>query len=608
MERQNTYHDIIDSARGQLKVASLRVYIFGFIKLLIVASAVTVCILLWGHTRVLLIALFVLVILFLLLTRIQDRFIHRESYLKKKIEVCTQELAALEGDLSAFDDGKEYTNENHYYTYDIDIFGPGSLFQAICRTGTSLGKSRLADALNRHLTDIDAIRQRQDAVRELSEDLDFRLDFRITGLLANTRQADEEEILQWAKAKSAFCHNKIYCLLPTLFLVTNIVLFGCAFLGLVSWLVPVNVWVLLAMGSFTFSQRITHLQVSYDKELGILSTYTELLRKIEQTPRNSALLQALKQYKVRTQVNDASTTGTPHHDASEAIGRLGKLMNALDNRGNLLMLFVRNGLYCWELRQVIAIERWRERHAVYLPAWLDCIGQTDALCSFATFAYNHPAYIYPVPVAAPFRLEGEGLGHPLMAPQKCVTNPVHLNGEPSFLTITGANMAGKSTYLRTVAINYLLACVGAPVMAEHFTFTPAQLLTSLRTNDSLRAGESYFFAELKRLKLIIDLLNSGEKLFILLDEILRGTNSMDKQKGSYAFIRQLVNLHADGIIATHDLQLATLAERFPDSVRNYRFEADIVDGELHFSYRLKPGVAQNMNACFLMKKMGIDVE
>ena len=206
-----------------------------------------------------------------------------------------------------------------------------------------------------------------------------------------------------------------------------------------------------------------------------------------------------------------------------------------------------------------------------------------------------------------FMLRAKALGHPLMHRDRCVRNDIDMEKRPFFIIITGANMAGKSTYLRTIGINYLLACTGMPVCAEEMEAYPARLITSLRTSDSLTDNESYFFAELKRLKLIIDKLHSGEELFIILDEILKGTNSMDKQKGSFALIKQFMALQANGIIATHDLLLGTLIDLFPGNICNYRFEADITDNELTFSYRLRPGVAQNMNACFLMKKMGIAV-
>ena len=204
-------------------------------------------------------------------------------------------------------------------------------------------------------------------------------------------------------------------------------------------------------------------------------------------------------------------------------------------------------------------------------------------------------------------MQGKGLGHPLMKADICVTNDIDIPRKPWFLIITGANMAGKSTYLRTIGVNYLLACTGLPVYAEKLVVYPAHLVTSLRTSDSLSENESYFFAELKRLKMIIDRLQSGEKLFIILDEILKGTNSIDKQKGSLALMKQLIANQSCGIIATHDLVLGTLEEEFPEQIKNFCFEADIQNDELSFSYRMRPGIAQNMNACFLMKKMGITV-
>lgn len=232
----------------------------------------------------------------------------------------------------------------------------------------------------------------------------------------------------------------------------------------------------------------------------------------------------------------------------------------------------------------------------------------DALCSLAAFAYNHPDYTWPIPTERPFTLCAERLGHPLIHRDRCVRNDICMEKRPCFMIITGANMAGKSTYLRTVGVNYLLACMGAPVCANRMTFYPAHMVTSLRTTDSLNDNESYFFAELKRLQEIINRLNTGEELFIILDEILKGTNSVDKQKGSLSLIKQFIHLKTNGIIATHDLQLGSLSNLYPDNIRNYRFEATIANNELTYSYRMQEGVAQNMNACFLMKKMGIFVE
>ena len=272
------------------------------------------------------------------------------------------------------------------------------------------------------------------------------------------------------------------------------------------------------------------------------------------------------------------------------------------------MLFrsvILNLLYMRDTRQAINLERWKEMYSGKIKSWFDVLGEFDMFNSFGTFAFNHPGYIYPDITDSYFEMQGKALGHPLIHRDKCVCNNIDIPESKYFLIITGANMAGKSTYLRTVGVNFLFACVGLPVYAESLTVYPAHLVTSLRTADSLISNESYFFAELKRLKMIIDRLGTGEKLFIILDEILKGTNSVDKQKGSIALIKQLVEKETCGIIATHDLLLGSLSETFPKNVQNKRFEADIKNDELTFTYQIRDGIAQNMNATFLMKKMGI---
>jgi DNA mismatch repair ATPase MutS len=294
-------------------------------------------------------------------------------------------------------------------------------------------------------------------------------------------------------------------------------------------------------------------------------------------------------------------------NASLAIRRLSRAIGALDQRfsaaGLLLQIFTLR-----DIRTSIRIEKWMHIHKKEMPAWLDTLTYFDALNSMGGFCFNHPDYIFPEIADHYFRMEGKQLGHPLMNRNTCVRNDISILKNPWFLIVTGANMAGKSTYLRTVGINYILACCGMPVWAESLTVFPAALVTSLRTSDDLMKNESYFFAELKRLKMVIDRLESGERLFIILDEILKGTNSIDKQKGSLALMKQLIRLNACGIIATHDLILGSLEKEFPEQIRNYRFEADITNNELTFSYTLRPGIAQNMNACFLMQKMGITVD
>lgn len=268
------------------------------------------------------------------------------------------------------------------------------------------------------------------------------------------------------------------------------------------------------------------------------------------------------------------------------------------------ILLIINPVLLWNVRYAVKVESWTLNNKENIQVWFDAIARFDTLVSWAVFAFNHPDYVYPG-TADKFIFKGSALGHPLLHRDICVRNDVDISSTPYFMVITGANMAGKSTYLRTIGINHTLACAGAPVCAQSLVFYPGRLVTNLRTADSLADNESYFFAELKRLKMIIDRLQSGEELFIILDEILKGTNSVDKQKGSLALMKQLISLDGNGIIATHDLLLGQLEKEYPDNVKNYRFEADITNEHLSFTYKMREGIAENMNATFLMKQMGI---
>lgn len=608
---KSTYHRIADEAQQGLNKVQQQIYRIGTLRLLLFVAGVAGLIYFRAESWAVLAGIALVTFLpFILLIKYHNRLFHRKDYLEKEIEVNRQELAALDYDTSGFDGGKEFIDPAHLYAYDLDVFGEHSLFQYINRTCTEPGKRLLAGWLGRHLEKKEDILERQAAVRELAPELQFRQRFRILGLLHKGKAADETELKTWATSPGVFRKNRLLRMLPAIITSANIV---CVLLVITGYL-PASIWGVIWTAfvtvGFAFTGKITKIQAVYGKKLQILGTYAGLLRLMEAQPMRCNLLKSLKE-----------EIGGEQQKASLSISRLSKLMNELDQRNNIFMYVILNGLFFWELRQIMRIEAWKEQYAGELPHWLTALGQMDALNSLATFAYNHPEYSYPVLLSradmlsgtkntdanAHFMLRAKNMGHPLMHRDRCVRNDIDMEKRPFFIIITGANMAGKSTYLRTIGINYLLACTGMPVCAEEMEAYPARLVTSLRTSNSLNDNESYFFAELKRLKLIIDKLQSGEELFIILDEILKGTNSMDKQKGSFALIKQFMALQANGIIATHDLLLGTLIDLFPENIRNYRFEADITNNELTFSYRLRPGIAQNMNACFLMKKMGIAV-
>lgn len=534
---------------------------------------------------------------FLALIKLHNRFFARKEWLETQEQINRNELKGLEGDFSGFDEGKEFVNPEHPYSFDLDLFGRNSLFQAINRTCTHIGKQTLARWMQEHLTQKELIELRQQGVRDMSERNEFREEFRITRLVNHGKTSDVEEIRRWSESPSNLLHATWVKLTLWGVPLINIALLAGGLTGIcsISWFGLM--FMLFVIISFAVIKKATFVQQTYGEKLKTLNSYAKLIALARQQVWKSAEVQQL--------IEQLNIDG---HSPAEALMQLSKELDRLDLRNNQLLYVILEGSIFFQLRQVVRIERWKERYGHHLMQWLETVGELDALCSLGTFAYNHPDYSYPSISDKPFQFIATAMGHPLMPAEQCVKNDALIPSRPFFLIITGANMAGKSTYLRTIGVNYLLACIGCPVCCKQLTLYPAQLITSLRTSDSLTDNESYFFAELKRLKRIIDLLNEGHELFIILDEILKGTNSADKQKGSLDLIRQFMHLQTNGIIATHDLLLGTLAEQFPDKIRNYCFEADIKENELSFSYKLREGVAQNMNACFLMKKMGIIIQ
>lgn len=593
-----TYQHIIENTLEKLSKLKKQIHLISTIRIGLFLAGVAGIIYFFSSGWLVISAISIFTFIpFLALVKYHNKLFYKKEYMETKVLVNENELSAINYQYSCFDSGKEYIDPSHPYSFDLDLFGDNSLFQYVNRTSTSFGKEKLACWFKSPLNKKEKIEERQKAIKELAPELSFRQKFLITGMLYKGESADKKELLSWASAKSVYKENKILRTAQYAVPSINLIILILAALGIVSFNLLGLSFIFFLFCSITLSRGITKMQAVYGKKLQILSTYAGLMGLIEQREMKSDVLKQIQGELIRN-----------HETASSSINRLTALMNGLDQRSNILIAAALNGFMFWEVHQVIKIESWKEIHAGFLPSWLDAVGEIDALCSLATYSYNHPDYSYPIITDKSFVLKATAMGHPLMNRDKCVKNDVDIHKRPFFVIITGANMAGKSTYLRTIGVNYLLACIGAPTCSKEFELYPAQLMTSLRTSDSLTDNESYFFAELKRLKAIIDRLTAGEELFIILDEILKGTNSMDKQKGSLALLRQLIRLNTNGIIATHDLLLGTLIEQFPENIRNYCFEAEITHNELIFSYLMKEGIAQNMNACFLMNKMGIVVK
>lgn len=594
MNPKKHYTERLSLTKGQLQQVKKQIFRISMLRLTLFIAGVAGIYFFFSQTPLLIVCICLTFLPLFILVKIHNRFFIRKEWLETQARIIQEELQALSGDYSSFEDGKEYVNPEHPYSFDLDIFGRRSLFQSINRTCTFFGKARLAKWLQNHLHEKTSIEKRQEMVREISEHTLFREQFRIAGLVHHGQSSDGEKIQAWSQSPAQYLHAgwvKAFIwgvpVINSLLLITSLIgwtSFSC--LGL-----SFGIFLVL---SFGIIKRATYIQETYGKQLKSLNGYARLIALAKAEDWKSAgMLELMERFNLNGQ------------SPVQALQQLSKELDRLDLRNNQFLYVLLEGSIFFQLQEIVRIERWKVRYGQYISEWLETVGELDALCSLGTFAYNHPQYTYPELTEKPFCFLATQMGHPLMPVSQCVKNDATIPSRPFFLIITGANMAGKSTYLRTIGVNYLLACVGAPVCCERLKLHPNQLITSLRTSDSLSDNESYFFAELKRLKRIIDLLNQGQQLFIILDEILKGTNSMDKQKGSFDLIRQFMQLKANGIIATHDLLLGSLIKQFPEEIRNYCFEADIKDNELTFSYKLREGVAQNMNACFLMKKMGI---
>lgn len=530
---------------------------------------------------------------FIVFSIIDNRLKKRIKTIGILIHINQQEINSLNGDYSTFNPGNEFIDQSHDYTHDLDIFGEGSLFQFINRTSTIFGKLRLADYFSNAFGQSDKVLQRQQAVKELSEKVELRQKLQLIFHDEKIDESDKTEMTTWLRSESPVRNLKLLKVLAYGLPAITLTAILLSVFGLIVF--PSFLLVLQLMIVFAYIRQTMSIQSIITSKTKILNKYAQSLLLIENTGFKSNYLVDLQKQLL------AEKGRIP----SKAIHQLSTILKYMDSNLNILVSIFLNGLFMFNLHLLLKVEKWKKQNKDHLPDWFESIASIDALSSLANFAYNYPENTYPVKVETDFEFIAQNLGHPLISGEHRVTNSIQINGWNQFAIITGANMSGKSTFLRTIGVNYILAMAGAPVCALELTFYPIQIHSSIRTSDSLVKHESYFYAELKRLKQIIDELESGKKKLILLDEILKGTNSKDKQAGSIALIEQLLQYKSVGLFATHDLLLGELASRFPGQVNNLCFEIQIENDKMRIDYKLHEGVCKNLNATFLMKNMGI---
>lgn len=542
----------------------------------------------WGNTPFIALTCGLGIILFLVLVARYANVKNKQRYLQKLIEINVHEQQALDGNFSSFASGEEFIHESHYYNQDIDLFGNGSLFQRVDRTETGNGKRLLARWFNSN--DTGHIHSKQEVHQELADKADWRQHYKASASLVKT-EISSDKVISWIKNYTSFVPT-YFKIVPLLFSVLSLAVLSLYILGIIP-----GIYVMLWFGAGIaitgpYVKRITQLYNSASQMKDTFEQYAKLLALIETETFDS---EELKNRQRAIQTNGIK--------ASEILKNISKQIDYLGNRNNMIFAPVSNGFLLWDLYFAYKIERWMKNFDDSVVQWFGTIEYFDASNSMANFAFNTPESIYPELAKDKTQcILAKNLAHPLLDPARAIKNSITIN-QKEFFIITGANMAGKSTFLRTVALNLVMANCGLPVVAESFVYAPLKLITSMRTSDSLQNDESYFFSELKRLKFIVEEIKR-DAYFIILDEILKGTNSKDKAEGSKKFLEKLVASNSNGLIATHDLSLCELADTLPQ-VKNYYFDAEIVNDELYFDYTFKKGICQNMNASFLLKKMEI---
>ena len=529
--------------------------------------------------------------LFVVLMRIHSKLVFEKQVNQALLDINENEISYLERNKIPFENGQEFNDFHHPYAYDLDIFGEHSLFQNLNRTATFIGKKIFANQLLTLLPN-DEITRNHQAVKELTEKLDWRQEFLAFAKVSKDTQSNYETLLKWSTFNSTPLSKTsvfISYFSPLLFLgvlIAYLVTSNTFFASVLSYLFVIN---LMILGRFM--KRILAEVANSTNIDKTIHQYSLLLQKIENESFQSQKLIDLQQKLMFKKEN-----------ASVHFKQLAGLFSNMDSISNFVTASVFNGTFLFNLHVLKSLIQWKKDHAEALENWLEVIGEFEMLNSLANFSYNNPEFVYPT-LNTNFEIDFTDLSHPLLNEKTRIGNDVRFHPE-SFMILTGSNMSGKSTFLRSLGINMVLSGMGSPVCAKQANVHPLPVLVSMRLSDSLSDSESYFFAEIKRLKQIMDELEN-RPAFVLLDEILRGTNSDDKRNGTIEVVKKVIGKKAVGAIATHDIEVCLTTNEYPNILTNKCFEVEIINNELHFDYKLRDGICKNRSATFLMKKMGV---
>lgn len=575
MKPDEYYQKQIDHYTARLKQIKKRRNLITLAKLLTFGYMIFLIYLLINHsTQPLLLLGIGAILVFIFLTLWDSQIIYRQHLIEELLRINTLESDYLAGNFSALDQGERFNDPAHPYAHDLDLFGEDSLFQHLNRTVTFSGTQKLVSWLLSLSKDPEVIHSRQQAAEELCAEPEWCQHFRAAGALHPT-QALDAVILKSGPTESPF-FSKHSTVRLILWIANTIVI--------VSWAVtsftPLPFSISLVLSLLQLSALALYIKKinAYHQRLNLflktISNYLPLVRLIHDQSFRSPYLQKIRH-----------SLFTPESNSLQALTQLHRIQNSLDQRGNIVIAFILNGLYLKDFHTLLRLDHWRKKYGPDIETWTDVLSEADALISMANYRFNHPAYCLPV-ICQDRLLDTEEIGHPLLKSERNVTNDFSIRSLHQIAIVTGANMAGKSTFLRTIGVNLILAQSGNVVCSRYFAFQPMTLFTSMRTTDSLSKDTSYFHAELLRLQQLVNIAQQEDKVFIILDEMLKGTNSVDKLNGSLAFLKRILSYPISGLVATHDLALGELADDFPEHFFNVCFEIVHSGSQITYDYKL----------------------
>lgn len=590
--RDKRYLNLIkkyDKSSDKISVLRFIVFIFG-----VIFSALFYA----DHKYYLLIsAILCTIILFAYLVHIHNNVYSRKEYCRVLSKINEVSIDRINGKWKDFkDDGKEFIDQNHDFSYDIDIFGRGSLFQWTNEAVTYRGRQRLKELFINKPDSKNRIEKRQEAVSELSQKINFRQNLQAAGKINKKQMSDPSDFLKWAEEKSSNDVNKPLLLAAKCVPLVTFIVLVLSILGRISFYAFVVMLVVqysvLKIKSGDREEKL-YMAEKYCRDIKV---YEKMIKLIEKHNFKSQYLNEFKNKLI----------GSKGAKASIEIKELSKIMNSIEGRRNAFYALL-NYMFYLDFYQVERLEKWKKNSGKYIRGWIDTIGEFEALSSLARIKFDNPVYVFPKIEDSVSELTAVNMGHPLIGKGR-VCNSISIKEPDCVLLITGSNMSGKSTLLRTAGINLVLSYAGSCVCAEKFSCTIMRIQSCMRINDNLEKNISSFYGEILKIKNIVSSSKKGEKVFFLLDEIFKGTNSRDRHTGAAILIKQLIKSGGIGLVSTHDLELGSMEDESGSKVKNYHFEEYYKDNKIMFDYKLRRGVSNTRNAIYLMKMAGIEIK